>query len=147
MSTAIRKGQPRPRGALLVEVLVAIVVLGVALTLVASLLTLSTGVRRNSARRAAAREEAVNVMERLMAVPYAKLLDESVRQPLASTALLAAVPDATITIDVNELAEPLAARRITVAINWPGAESRVADSRQTLAELTSWRYEPNGASP
>lgn len=130
------------RGFSFVEVLVALVLAAAVGAIAMQALRALGDARREQARRFAAQEEAANVMEQLMAVPWERLQPTSKSAAALSAEARQALPGAALDINIDEAERARgtapAGRRLTVVVSW---DSPVADERKE-ARLVAWRFAP-----
>ena len=124
------------RGAILVEVGVALVVLSVAMILVAQMLAALGTQRRVAEQNALAQQEAANLMERLFATPWAELTQQAASQLNLSERCGPRLPGASLTAKVVPSDGPPAGKQLTIEIAWRGSQGAPARS----VRLAAWRY-------
>jgi prepilin-type N-terminal cleavage/methylation domain-containing protein len=119
----------------IVEILVALLLLG---TLTAVCLQFFAGViaqRREQSAELSAAEEAANIMERLAAVAWDDLPKQSGEQFSLSAQLKKVLPEGRVEVKVNDVTGPPPARRIAATVFWrpqPGEPER-------KARVVAWR--------
>ncbi|QDU94706.1 hypothetical protein [Lignipirellula cremea] len=119
------------RGSLIVEGLVAMVIIGCALTVAGQLITLSIVQRRAVEEHAVACEEAANLAERISLLPYDQL-EQTAAWELSDTARQLPHPQLKI-----ERSPEDAAQRIRILILWR------TDRPEPMHEsLMLWRSRP-----
>ena len=124
------------RGAILVEVGVALVVLSVAMILVAQLLAALGTQHRRAEQNALARQEAANLMERLFATPWAELSPQAAAQLTLSEQCGLRLPDARLTARVVSSDGPPDGKQLTIEIAWTVRQGE----HPRGVRLTAWRY-------
>lgn len=134
-------GTPRRRGFGLVEVAAAGVMAMAAMVITVQLLGWVAAERRAVARRERAILEAANLMERLAARPWDDLSAESARALTLSDATKAALPGASLTVDVATVDAEPASKKLTVAITWRDRAGR----SEAPARLVAWVYRRGGS--
>jgi hypothetical protein len=131
------------RGLTTIEMVMATLVLGVAMTLTVQILGWVVRERRGADRRAIAVQEAANAMERLAAQPWDQLTPEAARaEPLSSEALRA-LPGAELNVMVSAEADKPGLKRIGVQLRWRGR----ASVYEAPVRLTSWVARRGRAEP
>ncbi len=131
----------RRRGLTIVELTIAVLVIGVLLASIGRLLTVVAQQQREDERRLAALHEAANHMERLAAIPWNGLSTETVSQATLSVEAAEALPAGELTVRISEAAPPadaaaLERRRVEVAVTW----RNTAGERVQPVRLVAWRY-------
>ena len=128
----------RRNGSMLLEVSLAIMVLLVALVAVAQLLAVAARQSHEMRWRTVATQEVANVMEQLMALPW----DETATERFSATALHPAtqtlLPDARLRVEVTDVRDPRAAKRIRVAL----AYRNTAGLPVEPITLVAWKFSP-----
>lgn len=126
-------------GFTLVEVLIATVMLSALLAIAAQVFAATAVQRRAAHQRLLAGEEASNVMEQVAAIPWEDLTSTGVAEIQLSPAAHAALPDATLRIEITDtkVGEP-PGRRIAVTVRW---KPRAAGP-PLQTQLVAWRYQP-----
>jgi len=108
----VRRGRRGRRGAMLIEMMVAGILLTTVVILVGPLLLHSSQVRRCAAQRQLATQFAANCLERLVAGESQQLAEANVRQGWDTQKWL---PEMTLEIEIRDEG---ARRRATVTVNW-----------------------------
>jgi prepilin-type N-terminal cleavage/methylation domain-containing protein len=135
------------RGFTLLEIFIAVIVLGTLATLSLKFFAAVNGQRKDQWSQLAATQEAANVMERLSAVAWEELPKQSGEKFPLSPQARKVLPEPRVEVHVSgTLRVPLAdgtrsvpdtlARRIQVTVRWrpqPGEPER-------KAHLVTWRY-------
>jgi prepilin-type N-terminal cleavage/methylation domain-containing protein len=131
------------RGLSLIELTVALIILGVALVAVAQTVTMAARLRREIHRRRVATQEAANALERLVALPWRQLdepaLDDLELSPTGEEVL----PDGKLSAEVENVAGPPVGRRIRVAVTWKNA----AGETDGAVRLVGWSFHDREAKP
>ncbi len=116
-----RRSAPRGRrGAMLIEMLVAGILLTTVIVLVGPLLLQSNQVRRSAAQRQLATQLAANCLERLVAGESQQLAEANVRRGWDTQKWL---PEMTFDFEIRD---DDARRRATVTVNWIGSGGQAA---------------------
>ena len=130
----------RRHGSMLLEVSLSVMLLSVALVAVAQLLAVAARQRHETRWRTVATREVANVTEHVMALPW----EETTADPLNAVALhpatQALLPDATLTVEVNDVTDPRAAKRIRVSL----AYRNTAGLPVEPIRLVAWKFSPGG---
>ena len=125
------------RGAFtMVEILVAILLLG---TLTAVCLKFFSGVngqRKEQFAQLVAAQEAANVMERLAAVAWDDLPKQSGGQFPLSAQTRKSLPEGRVEIKVSDMSGPPPARRVIATVSW----RPLPNEPEREARLVAWRY-------
>lgn len=123
------------RGTSLIELTVAVLLLGVVFALLGPAFAWIRRERRLSQDRQAATIELANQAELLSLRPYDEVTTESLATLAVSEAAQAALPGAKLTTRVSEEADPVA-RRVTLSLSWS------EDGVRPLPplELVVWRF-------
>ncbi len=133
---------PRRRGLSLLELAVAVILLGVVFAGMGPMFSWIRTERRLSDDRQMATLELANQAERLSLWEYDRL---TVGEPLPlelSPAAAAALPGAVLTARVEAETEP-AARRVTLELAWPADGARTPRPLR----LVQWHSPPQGGTP
>lgn len=143
----------RRKASSMIEVTVALFILASLITAVTKVTILTAHQRRAVERRQLAFSETANLMERAAATPWNETTTQQFAKFKLSSILQQQLPTATLRIEVDEIPQPLPAKRITIEVFWKNAVGRQVEP----ARLVSWKYaqppaaslEPtiNGASP
>ena len=134
----------RHRGFSMSELLVALVVMSVLLTIVGQYVVLVACQQRTVSRRHLALQEIANAMEWAFASPFERLDEGSLDDWRLSAAGREYLPGARVKTEISEsAADGIVAKRIRLELHWRdrgGGPQRVG--------LTAWRYraaqEPDG---
>jgi prepilin-type N-terminal cleavage/methylation domain-containing protein len=126
------------RGVTLVEVSVAIVLLGVMAGLIVEAQTVRGRLQRAMHWRELATIEAGNLMEQVTALPWDDLNEEKLATMKLSDGLRQALPKAALHLAVDPVTgtDQPESRRIRLEIDWPGPTGEVVRP----VRLTSWVY-------
>jgi hypothetical protein len=108
----------RRSGVTLLEVVVSALLFGVILGVAMQLFRTVGLQRRAIERQHAAIREAGNVLERLAALPWARLTPQSVREIRLSEAARQALPGAELAVELSEPGQEPGMKRIAVRIGW-----------------------------
>lgn len=107
------------RAYLLVEILMAGLLVGLAMAMTVKLLTATINQRRLSERRGWAIQESANVMERLTALPFRSLDTATARKEAKLSASAEIVlPGGRIEVQVREVNDGVLMKRIDVDVTW-----------------------------
>jgi Tfp pilus assembly protein PilE len=142
-SGAVARPSGSPRGLTTIEMVMATLVLGVAMTLTVQILGWVMRERRGADRRAIAVQEAANAMERLAAQPWDQLTPEAAQSEPLSPAALQALPGAELNVTVAAEADKPGLKRIGVQLRWRGRSS----AYEAPVRLTSWVARRGRAQP
>jgi prepilin-type N-terminal cleavage/methylation domain-containing protein len=126
----------RRRGVTLVEVAVAIVLVGALGSLILESQVSRSRQQRTVQSRELAIAEAGNLMERLTALPWNDLTSEKLASLSLSEAFHQALPGAKLQATVDPSGDPPESRRIKLEIDW----SDPAGQPVRPVRLTSWVY-------
>lgn len=128
-----RPESARRRGALLLEVMISVVLLGLLLSLTAPVLKAVSQARRLTDQRRVAMLELSNLLEQVASWPRERVTVESIGKLTLSEATMAALPDAKLTSQAIPQTEPTGLMKIELALDWtqPGRETQPV-------RLTSW---------
>lgn len=135
-------GKPR-RGMTLTELIVAMVVLAAAWTILAQSIALSAAQRRTAQRHAIAREEAANLLERAMALPWTETTAERLAEWKLAAAAADSLPGARLKIDVRTDAAAPREKQVRVAIDWLDSSGQPGRPVQ----LSAWKFGAPEATP
>jgi prepilin-type N-terminal cleavage/methylation domain-containing protein len=113
-----RKNSSRRRGFGLVELTIATLLLGLAMTIVAQTAGWLAAERRGADRRRRALQEAANLMERLSSRPWDELTPELARDQRLSEPTKAILRDGALEVAVAPEASDPKAKRIAIRIQW-----------------------------
>ncbi len=126
----------RRRGLTLLELTVAMVILGALMSLCVKWVAAAGGQQREARWREAALREAANVMERLTAQPWEKLSQELASSASLSEEVRGSLPDGALTVQVTEAAGEPPSKEIAVTVRWrPRPETPEAQVR-----LVAWKF-------
>ena len=131
------------RGTTLLEVCVSMIILAVASATAVQSLALVAGQRREAERALVAALEAGNLMERVHALPFSEVTADRLGQWELAPWCRERLPEARVVVQVHEEPEPVAGKRIVLALDWRGRDGQ----RSPPVRLTAWRYPPREAHP
>lgn len=119
-SDAALSGLTRPnrRGALLVEVIVGCVMLGVFLVAVVPMVTWVRTSRLTAESQQVAVNELANLMEHVAALPPADRTEEGLRQLTLSRSALAVLDDASLTVAIQPSEQLSDLQQVTLSLTW-----------------------------
>jgi Tfp pilus assembly protein PilV len=129
-------GRRHTQGFLLMEVMAAVFLFGVALTVAVQLMAWVGAEQRSAARRRWATQEAQNVLERLTAAPFAALTPGGIASLNLGERAERTLPAGRMDVQVNEQTGPPASKRLTVAIRWKDRAGRDVPP----VRLAAWVY-------
>lgn len=131
---------PRRRGATITELVVSMIVLSVAITSLAQLVSLSAQQRRVGEARRLALAELANQAERVAAMSWDETAPDKLTAWEPSADFAAAALSPVCKAQVTEEAGPPASRRIRLEVAWtpPGREP------VTPVSLTVWKFAAGG---
>jgi type II secretory pathway pseudopilin PulG len=139
------RNSSRRRAFGLVELTIATLLLGVAMTIVAQTAGWLAAERRGAERRQRALQEAANLMERLAARPWAELTPELAKAQTLSPTTKSALRDGALDVTIGPAEGDDSAKAIAIRIGWGNrAGGRVAPIR-----LVGWvhRRDREGGRP
>jgi len=108
----------RRRGSMLLELTVAMIILGVLATLCVKWVAATSGQQRQMHWRQAALVEASNVMERLAAQKWEELSPERAAKISLSDDARQTLPDGSLAVQVSQPADDPKAKQIAVTVRW-----------------------------
>jgi hypothetical protein len=120
------------------EVTLALMVLTVAVTALAQLLTTAAAHRRSSEQRRIALQEVANQAERIALWAWDEVTAEKLAALQPTESLLAALPAAKLQATLAEEAGPPASRRVRIEVHWANS----AGIEVEPAGLTIWKHQP-----
>jgi prepilin-type N-terminal cleavage/methylation domain-containing protein len=126
----------RRRGFSMIEIAVASLLLAIAMTVTVQVLGWVAAERRAVERRQCALGEAANILERLAARPWKGLTAEAVKRVALSENARRTLPDAELTVGVNDSEREADARRIALAIRWRNRSG----GWDAPVRLVAWTY-------
>jgi Tfp pilus assembly protein PilV len=132
-----KRSNPTNRGATLIEVAVALVILAAAMLALAQMVALAARQRRLTEARRLAMEEVANQAERVAALPWDKVQPGEFTGWEPSAGLAAAIPAAECKANVTAEPGPPAARRVRLEIHWTDTAGQAAPP----VGLTLWKFE------
>ena len=136
-----REGIDMRRGVLLIELIITGVVLGGILTMVVPTLTWVGHERRATERHQQALSEAANMMERLAALPWDSLTDESIEKLGLDAQVGRTLPGARLAISLHTPPGQAGSRRLALELAWPDQPGK----RAAVIRLSAWRHRQTGA--
>jgi hypothetical protein len=125
----------------MMELLAAMVVLGVFLGAVAQIAIVSAAQHAEMERRTLAVSEAQRVVEEISALPFADVSREALAEIELRPEVAKALADAELAIDVADEAGPPRGKRVRVEITWQSQPEVAARP----VRLTTWRFAAGGA--
>lgn len=139
-----RSRQPRQarRGITIVELVAALVLLGVAYSLTVSMLASVALQRRSAEQQQVALQHAANLLERTAARSWADLPTGRLSTPDPPANLTAVLPELDQRVEVTETKQDENAKRVTVTLSWRNRAGQIV----APVQLTTWIY-PGGGSP
>ena len=120
----------------IVEIAVALAILTVAIVAVSQLLASAVQQRRLIARRAAATQEASNILDRIVGRRWRDLSAGDLRDVALSPDFTRVAPGAQLTADVAEVPGRPPAKRVRVSIAW----KNLAGLGEMPVTLFAWKY-------
>lgn len=140
-NSKLRIGRRR-RGISVLEVTLALLVLGVAITGLLQLIATAAAQRRVSETRRLAAQEVANQAERVALLSWDELTAERLAAVQPSELLLASVPSAKLQATVTAEAGPPEAKRVRIEVQWTDATGQ----SPAPIGLTVWKHRtPEGA--
>ena len=140
MAPQLAKARSRG-GTTVVEVIVAVALLGAGLALTGEVLYHTSLLRRENERRQCAQQEAANALERIRGWSWQQLTAESLPEITLSDAAKRQLPQGELTVQIAEDADDSQARRVIVEVAWqlrngqPASPVRLAAWRWNVAEV------------
>jgi hypothetical protein len=123
----------------LLEITIAAALLAALMTVSVQMIRALGGQQRSVERRALAIRTVQALVEQISNTPWEELSNESVEQLEIPSMVTGHLPNATLTIALDEEREPVAAKRVTVELQWNGPGGQPAGP----ARLTTWVF-PDG---
>jgi hypothetical protein len=151
MAPAVRPRAPaqhavrRRSGVTLLEVVVSALLLGMMVSVAMQMFKTAGLQRRAIERRHVAIREAGNVLERIAALPWARLTPQSVGEFRLSEAARQALPGAELAVELTEPGQEPGMKRIAVRIGWQDRPE--APPRPVQAVSFRYRVERPPGSP
>jgi len=130
----------RRRGLSLFELIVALFVLTTAMTAIVQLLGVAASQRRTIEQRRSALSEVTNRAERIALLPWEAVSASNLDPWEFSDEFKRVLPHGTATMEIQEEAEPISARRIRLIVRSPNSAGQVVE----LADLTVWKFAQRG---
>lgn len=115
----------------------ALLVLGVAASLLGELLSLGNRWQRGIAQQTIAAQEAANAWEHVRRRPWNELGDEQLAS-IKLSAAAARLPDATLAVKGIDQDQPVPGRRFDIRVEWTDLDGQ---TRRSVA-LSGWRFAP-----
>lgn len=137
----VNQGSMRSRGFTLTEVITALAITAAMLAAVAQALVGLGRTRQGGQQRTLAIQETANLMEAIQARSWNGASQNELAELQLSEAFQRMVPRARLSVKVTSIDEPVAARRIAIAIT----VADTVDRDTTLSSLTAWKYRQEGA--
>ena len=137
------RGGGHRRGMTLMEITIALGMLGAAFGILLPLLQSVSRTQLGVERERLAQVEAANLLERLAQCSYDKLTPESVKNLQLSDAARRELPQAVVVAEVVDQPGELPARRVSVEVKWQPA----AGQKSPVCRLVTWVYAPQEAKP
>ena len=127
---------PKRSGSMYVETAIGVTLAAIMLIGVAQLVGLEVKQRHEARAMSAATQTAANILERLMALPFAELNPEAVERLQLSNHLTALLDDPQLVVTIDAASDAVTTKRITVQIAWINR----AGLRVEPIRLTAWRH-------
>jgi prepilin-type N-terminal cleavage/methylation domain-containing protein len=137
------RGRSLQRGFTITECLVALVLLGAAAALMAQVLGGVVQQRRAADQQSLALLETANLMEQLVAIPYAELTPQRAAELGISELAQHQLPGARLEVSVAPTADDPSGKVVRVSLRWHDRSGRYGAPLQ----LTAWRYQRERSSP
>ena len=131
----------RRRGSLFLEVTMAVTLLAFAFIAVAQLLAVAAKQRRETDWRVMATREAANVLEQIMARPWEEITTEKLAEIELSAEAAARLPEAQLSVAVDESDGTPAEKKVRVEIDWKD----LGGLRVEPIRLVAWKHRAAGA--
>jgi hypothetical protein len=128
--------RPGRSGALLIELVVSMIVLGAVSTVIIPALMRAEDVRQASVRRGRAMQQLANVFEHVAAVSYEELTEDAVRAAAERAGAGGELPRAELHLAIAQETDPVPARRVALTLTWRSNDS----PRVQSVRLTEWFY-------
>lgn len=123
-----------PRGTVVHEAAIAIVLAGAMLACAAQLMTLSARQNRSQQQRIAATREVANVMEQLMARSWEQITPETAAAVELSADCQAALPNPELAIEIA--AQDDGAKQLNIKVSWKHTNGHY----DAPVHLVAWKY-------
>lgn len=130
-------------GFTITEVAVATVLISGLLVLVAQTMAVVAQQRRASQYRIVATEEAANLMELVMANSYDQLTQESVESMELSAPTDAALPAASLNVELFPIDTVPRSKRVAIEVAWTSA----GGEKTKPIRVVAWKYDQGGETP
>ena len=135
-------GRVARKGATLVEMVAATVLLMVVMSVSVQVLGWAAGQRRTAERRQWATQELANIMERLASEPWENLTAETVQAIHLSKQAGDVLPGGELHVELADQPGPPAAKRLQLELRWRNR----AGEFDTPVRLTNWVYRRKGGA-
>lgn len=133
----------RNPGFTIVEVAVSTALIAVLLVGVAQAMALVAQQRRASQYRLVATQEVANILEYVAISPYDQLTPEQIDSMRLPAVAEAALPGATLRVDLTTLDTVPPAKRVTVQVAWTGGSGQPVKP----VRVVTWKYNQKGTGP
>ncbi|MBC8874035.1 MAG: prepilin-type N-terminal cleavage/methylation domain-containing protein [Planctomycetes bacterium] len=127
---------PPKQGMTLVETMCAVFILGVATTAVVQMVSAIAVQRRLADRRSLAAEEAANLMEQILAMPWPEIADEKFADMSLSKTLQKLGGDPALCISARPQPGPPTSKEIRISIDWVDT----GGGRSKPVQLIAWHF-------
>jgi len=133
------------RGIAVLEIAVAILLMGLLLAVCVKTLAWSVRERRAVDRRAVALIEANNLMDQVTRMTWEELNDDSLKAITLSAEAQSWLPHAKLELSLQTNEDKLNSKRVSVKIDWPGSHGE----REGAVLLNTWKFQEaeNNESP
>jgi Tfp pilus assembly protein PilE len=125
----------------LIELIAAASILAVLLASAVQVIRVLDKHRQSTERRAIALQTTQALLEELSNTPFEQLAPETAARLQIPDAVKPYLPNATVAATVDEVADPIPAKRVAVAIEWTTSAGAALPTR-----LTTWVY-PEQSTP
>jgi Tfp pilus assembly protein PilE len=131
-------GAKSRRGAMLFELMIVGIVLGAAMLVTVPTLGLMVRERRTTEQRQRALAEASNILERLVAQPWERIVGGVDQNGELAANLQRQFPGAQLHVSVQPVPDETTVKRVTVELSWNDQAGR----RVSPVRLTTWVHRP-----
>jgi len=128
----------RRRGYLLIELGIAVVILGSLMTVVATMLIHASHWRRESQNRALAALEASSLLEQCVGLPRSEVTQEKLTALAQARQAEALLPDESVDVSLQDALGAAKGQRIAVEIRW----KTPTGNPQGPLRLATWIFDP-----
>jgi len=128
------------RGTTLVELSIAVAILGIAAVSLVQFIGVSARQRRLSHQRQIALQELANESERVALTAWDEVTADKLTTWQALETLSVALPSAVCSAVVSDETGPPVSRRVRLSISWQDSTGQ----ELTPVELTLWKFPPEG---